>query len=285
MTILVTGSKGQLGNELQVLSKNYSQHNWIFNDVDELNIADSTAVKNFFTENKIDVCINAAAYTAVDKAETEKEICFLVNETAVKNLAIVCEENSALFFHVSTDFIFDGKKSSPYLEDDKPNPLGVYGASKLAGEKAALENCKRTILIRTSWVYSSFGKNFVKTMLQLAETKPSLGIVFDQMGTPTYAADLAQVIISIMKKNPTEKQFGVYHFSNEGAISWFDFAKSIFEIRGIKIPVSPIETWQYPTPATRPFYSVLNKKKIKDTFGIEIPYWKNSLEDCMKLIS
>jgi len=270
-----------LGNELRGLQHRYQQHRFLFTDVDELNITDQAAVLDFFRKEQVHVCINAAAYTAVDKAESETALCYLINETAVQYLAEACAACDALLLHVSTDFIFNGHQSVPYNETDAPDPLGVYGASKWAGEQAALRNPK-TIILRTAWVYSVYGKNFVKTMLQLGATKPALSVVFDQIGTPTWAHDLADALLLIQEQNPGPGQFGVYHYTNEGVASWFDFTKAIFELKNIRIPLAPIETSQYPTPARRPAYSVLNKRKVRETFGLTIPYWRDSLQKCLE---
>jgi len=286
MNILVTGVNGQLGNEIKVLSKNYLYH-FFFTDKDKLDITKKEDIEKFVKKNDIDLIINCAAYTAVDKAEEEKELADLVNHQAVKYLANLSKKNNIVLIHISTDYVFDGKNYKPYKENDKTNPKGIYGLTKLKGEEAFINSGARGIIIRTSWVYSTFGHNFVKTMLRLKDRK-ELGIVFDQVGTPTYARDLAKVILEIIDKNFNKlKNYKaeIFHFSNEGVCSWYDFAKAIFELKKIDIKVNPIETKDYPTPAKRPYYSVLNKSKIKKEFNIEIPYWKESLKKCLKDIN
>jgi dTDP-4-dehydrorhamnose reductase len=285
MNILVTGANGQLGCEIRSLANSFSAFNYLFTDSAELNIADEAAIQKMFAENKIDVCINCAAYTAVDKAESEKETAYLVNATAVEFLAKACAVKGAKLIHVSTDFIFDGTIARPILETDTPNPLSVYGASKLQGEKSALQFAPDSIVFRTSWVYSSFGNNFVKTIVRLCKEKSLLNVIYDQVGSPTYARDLAQAILSIMAdKNSLEKK-GVYNFSNEGVCSWYDFAIAIRNLAQLETPIFPIETHQYPTPAARPKYSVLNKQKFKTTFNQNIPYWQDSLKNCFEKLN
>ena len=299
--ILVTGANGQLGSELQSLSQKY-HYNFYFTDRNELDITDRSKIEEFVDKNNIKIIINCAAYTAVDKAETEKELADLVNHKAVQYLAEISKEKNIFLIHISTDYVFDGKNYKPYKEDDKTNPQGIYGLTKLKGEEAFINSGARGIIIRTSWVYSSFGANFVKTMLRLSKERDELGIIYDQIGTPTYARDLALALLKIMNyelgvmneeseenkkiihnsKLITHNSVSIYHYSNEGAISWYDFAKAIFEIKGIDIKVNPIETKEYPTPAIRPHYSLLNKAKIKEEFGIIIPYWKDSLDACLK---
>lgn len=280
--ILVTGAHGQLGTELNFLSSLLETHSFTFFDSDNLDITDAEAVSNLLSKEKFEAVINCAAYTAVDKAESEKELAFRINGDAVGYLAKSCKQSGAKFIHISTDFIFDGTISRPLLEEDPSNPLSVYGASKLEGEKHAIENNPDALIIRSSWVYSSFGNNFVKTILRLCKEKESLNIIYDQIGTPTYARDLAAAILKIVMQQ--EWKPGIYHFSNEGAASWYDFAVAIRDIARLKTKINPIETDQYPTPAVRPKYSVLNKKKIKATFGLEIPYWRDSLEKCIALL-
>jgi dTDP-4-dehydrorhamnose reductase len=285
MNILVTGSNGQLGSELRELSSNYP-YNFFFTDVNDLDISKETDIKKYVNEKDIDLIINCAAYTAVDKAGEEKEKADLVNHKAVKYLANTIKEKSIPLIHISTDYVFDGKNYKPYVEDDKVNPQNVYGVTKLKGEEAFKASEANGIIIRTSWVYSSYGHNFVKTMLKLKD-RDELGVVYDQIGTPTYAKDLAHTILEIINKNLEKlknKNAEIYHFSNEGVISWYDFAKAIFEIENIDIKVNPIESRDYPTPAIRPHYSVLNKNKIKNEFNITIPYWKESLKECLQRI-
>jgi len=285
MNVLITGSNGQLGSELKYLVMNdelkiinENDSKFFFTDKNELDITDMKKVKEFCKNNDITHIINCAAYTAVDKAEEEQELADLINHKAVKNLAIISKELNISLIHISTDYVFDGKNFKPYTENDKVNPQSVYGQTKLDGEKAIIEiNPLNSIIIRTSWVYSSFGNNFVKTMLRLGKEREELGVIFDQIGTPTYAKDLAIAILEIIPKIQNSK-LSIYHYSNEGAISWYDFTKAIFEIKGIDIKINPIETKDYPTPAKRPHYSVLNKSKIKEEFNLIIPYWKDSLK-------
>jgi dTDP-4-dehydrorhamnose reductase len=284
MQILVTGANGQLGSDINELTVQYPSWKFLFTDVNTLDITSKKEVEFFFTTNKIDVVINCAAYTAVDKAESDSETANLVNATAPKILAKQCRKSDVSFIHISTDYVFDGNGCTPYSEGDEPGPQGVYGKSKLAGEKNVLEQNPNSIIIRTSWLYSSFGNNFVKTMLRLGKEKDELSIVFDQVGSPTYAADLAAAILHIIRRSETDaKNFipGVYHYSNEGVISWYDFSMAIFELTGIKIKVNPVLSEQFPTPAKRPHYSVLNKSKIRDKFELQIPYWKESLQHCL----
>ena len=280
--ILVTGSHGQLGSELNFLSSLIEDHSFVFYGRDDLDITDEKVVADIIFKEKFTGIINCAAYTAVDKAESEKEIAFKVNGDGAANLAKAARLVNARFIHTSTDFIFDGTIAQPALESDAPNPLCVYGASKLEGEKQVLNHNPDALIIRTSWVYSSFGANFVKTILRLCRERESLNIIYDQIGTPTYARDLAAVILKLISGE--EWKPGIYNYSNEGVASWYDFALAIRDIAGLKTKINPIETSQYPTPAARPKYSVLSKKKIKETFGLEIPYWRDSLSACMKLI-
>ncbi len=278
-TILVTGANGQLGKEMQVIAANFPDYNFLFVTKEELPIDDAEAVAKYFESNPIDVCVNCAAYTAVDKAETEIERAFAVNGEAVCTLASLCKKANALFIHVSTDYVFDGTAASPYKEDNPVNPIAVYGASKLKGEQLALQNNPASIIIRTSWVYSSFGNNFVKTMLRLMKEKESINVVADQKGCPTYAADLANAIMDII--NGGDITPGIYNFSNHGIITWYEFAVAIKELSGSKCIVNPIPTSQYPTPAKRPAYSVLDTAKIRSTFNVVIPEWKESLQQCL----
>jgi dTDP-4-dehydrorhamnose reductase len=280
--ILVTGANGQLGQSLQKLSQKEKAFQFLFTDSETLDITNKEEVLNFFWQNEPDVCINAAAYTAVDLAETDTEKAFLVNADGTENLALACAEYNAQFIHVSTDYVFDGTNNLEYTEEDFTNPLGVYGASKLAGEELALEANPCTIILRTSWVYSEFGKNFVKTMLSLFATKEELNVVADQYGQPTNATDLAEAILTIVK---TEKKTpGIFNFSNEGKISWYDFAQKIAELSGSKIKINPIVTSQYPTPAKRPQNSTLDLSKIKSTYHINIKPWEESLAKTIQLL-
>lgn len=279
MNILITGSNGQLGNEMQLLEKLHPEHTYFNTDVQELDITNQVAIDQFVTEHKIDGIVNCAAYTAVDKAEENQNLCEKLNALAPAYLAAAVEKQGGWFVQISTDYVFDGTKHTPYVETDPTCPNSVYGTTKLAGEQAAMTHCKRTMIIRTAWLYSTFGNNFVKTMIRLGKEKQELGVIFDQIGTPTYARDLAVAIFAAIEKGI---QPGVYHFSNEGVISWYDFTKAIHRIAGISTcKVRPLHTAEYPTPANRPHFSVLDKTKIKQTYGIEVPYWEESLRECI----
>ena len=281
-TILITGSNGQLGSEMRIVSTKSPEHHYLFTDVAELDITNSDALNAFVKKNKVDVIVNCAAYTAVDKAEDDVDFCYKINAEAVRNIAIAAAKFNAKVIHVSTDYVFDGTSFIPYTEEMPVCPTSVYGKSKLAGELLLLENCKDSVIVRTSWLYSSFGNNFVKTMMKLGTERESLNVIFDQIGTPTYAADLADAIMSIIN-SPTFAP-GTYHYSNEGSCSWYDFTKTIHRIARIKCRVLPIETKDYPTKTPRPHYSVLNKSKIKSVYGISIPHWEESLEKCVQLL-
>ncbi len=275
--ILVTGANGQVGSEIRELSSHY-QYKFYFTDKKQLDITNLQDIRTYIIDNNIDTIINCAAYTAVDKAETEQELANKINHLSVKNLAILSNEFTIKLIHISTDYVFDGRNFKPYNEDDSTNPNSVYGQTKLDGENAILDsNLKDSIIIRTSWVYSSFGNNFVKTMLKLGKEKDELGVIFDLVGTPNYARDLAKTILDIIPKIQNS-ELEIYHYSNEGAISWYDFAKEIIKMAKLDCKIDPIETFQYPTPAKRPHYSLLNKSKIKKDFDITIPYWKDSLK-------
>ena len=280
--ILVTGANGQLGQCLQKISSQFEEFEFIFTDSETLDITNKEEVNDFFWQNAPDFCINAAAYTAVDLAETEVEKAFLVNADGAENLAEACAENNAQFIHVSTDYVFDGENNLAYTEEDFTNPLGVYGASKLAGDELALEVNPCSVILRTSWVYSEFGKNFVKTMLNLFATKEELNIVADQFGQPTNANDLAEAIMKIIKSEKITP--GIFNFSNLGRISWFDFAEKIAELSEAKIKLNAIETSQYPTPAKRPKNSVLDLDKISKTYAIQLKPWEESLEGCVQIL-
>ena len=282
MRILVTGSKGQLGSEMVALQAQETQHQWFNLDINELDITDKNAVEQFVLSNKIDGIINCAAYTNVDKAEEDIALCYKVNRDAPQYLAQAIEKVGGFIIHISTDYVFDGTNNIPYTEQDRPNPVTIYGKSKIEGEQYVCESCKQHIIIRTAWVYSSYGKNFVKTMIKLGKEKPSLGVIFDQIGSPTYARDLAKAIITIVNQSIIP---GIYNFSNEGVISWYDFTKHIHQLANItSCKVAPIHTADYPTLAQRPHFSVLDKTKIKNTYNIEIPYWRDSLEECIQLL-
>jgi dTDP-4-dehydrorhamnose reductase len=286
-SILVTGANGQLGNELRELSVLYADYLFTFIGRNELDFSNPEAIQTWFLDKTFDVIINCAAYTAVDKAESEQVLAGGINTTAVATLAHIAKEKNSSLIHISTDYVFDGKNFKPYVETDSTDPQGVYGQTKLDGEMAMLQiNPANSIIIRTSWVYSSFGNNFVKTMLRLGKEREELGVIYDQVGTPTSARDLAQAILSIIQHPhlSTLTATEIYHFSNEGVCSWYDFAKAIFELSGIHCTVKPIETKDYPTPAKRPHYSLLNKAKIKKTFDITIPYWKDSLQECLDVL-
>ena len=289
MNILITGCNGQLGNEIQSLQGNFPNHRFFNTDIQnvcssvrnysQLDITDSVAVSAFVEEHNIEGIVNCAAFTAVDKAEEEETLCRLLNAEAPAILAKAMGERNGWIIHVSTDYVFDGTSHMPYTEDVATSPQSVYGKTKLDGERAVLELCKEAVVIRTAWLYSEYGKNFVKTMKTLGETRDSLSVVFDQIGTPTYALDLANTIITIVEKGIKP---GIYHFSNEGVTSWYDFTKAIHRIAGItSCHVTPIHTNEYPTSACRPAYSVLDKTKIKNVYGIQIPHWEESLEKCM----
>lgn len=280
--ILVTGSKGQLGNEIQKLASSYPSIKFYFTDVEELDITDVEQLDKFFIENKIDFIINCAAYTAVDKAETDRKLADLINVTAVKYLAEISKKFKTTLIHISTDYIFDGRNYKPYVETDRPNPISYYGQTKLNGEIQIEKYAGNAIIIRTSWLYSGFGNNFVKTMIKYGNERDSLKVVADQVGTPTYAGDLAKAILKIIPELKNINGIEIYNFSNEGAISWYDFAEAIMKLKNINCKIIPIESKDYPTPAPRPFYSILNKAKIKNDFSIEIPYWLDSLEKCLK---
>jgi len=281
-TILVTGGKGQLASCIKDAAQHLENYKFIYVDLEELDIAKQIDVDVFFKDKNIAYCINCAAYTAVDKAETEHKIAKSVNEIGAKNLAEACKKNDAVLIQISTDFVFDGEQSMPYKESDKPNPISIYGITKLDGESAVIKVSEKYFIIRTSWLYSEYGNNFMKTMLKLGQERDELHVVNDQIGTPTYAGDLANVVVEIITSGSEE--YGVYHYSNEGVASWFDFAKAIFAEADIKINLSPIITSQYPTPAKRPKYSVMDKSKIKDILKIEIPKWRNSLDKCLNKI-
>lgn len=284
MNILITGCNGQLGNEMQLLEEANPQHTYFNTDVVELDITDSAAIEKFVNENQIDGIVNCAAYTAVDKAEDNQELCRLLNTVAPGYLAAAVEKRGGWLIQVSTDYVFDGTNHTPYTEDEPTCPNSVYGSTKLEGEKAAQQACSRTMIVRTAWLYSTFGNNFVKTMIRLGKEKPELGVIFDQIGTPTYARDLAVALFAAINQGVVP---GIYHFSNEGVISWYDFTKAIHRIAGItSCHVRPLHTAEYPTPANRPHYSVLDKTKIKQTYNIEVPYWEESLKECiLKLIN
>ena len=279
MNILVTGANGQLGNEMQVLARENLQHTYFFTDVQELDICDEQAVYAYVSEHKIDIIVNCAAYTAVDKAEDNVELCDKLNNIAPGYLARAAQANGAAMIQVSTDYVFDGTAHNPYTEEEPTCPASVYGSTKLAGEQNVMDHCEKAMVIRTAWLYSIYGNNFVKTMIRLGQERDSLGVIFDQIGTPTYANDLAQAIFAAINKGVVR---GIYHFSDEGVCSWYHFTIAIHRLAGIaSCKVKPLHTADYPAKAPRPHYSVLDKTKIKDTFGIEIPHWEESLKRCI----
>ncbi|RXK88645.1 dTDP-4-dehydrorhamnose reductase [Chlorobaculum sp. 24CR] len=278
MNILVTGSLGQLGSDLRHLQDGSDGHSWFFSDLPELDITDASKVEAFCRDHEIGVIVNCAAWTAVDKAESEPESAFRVNRDGAASLAAAAKALDALLVHVSTDYVFDGTGHRPYREDDPVAPCGVYGRSKLAGEEAIGESGCSHLIIRTSWLYSAYGHNFVKTMLRLGREREQIGVVFDQVGTPTWSADLAAAIVAMLDRiDPVRSYAETFHYSNEGVCSWYDFARAIMEAEALSCKVSPIESWEFPTPAARPHFSVLNKRKIREWFDLEIPHWHDSL--------
>ena len=281
--ILITGGDGQLGSEIKSISSLYT-YQFFFTDRDDLDITDEISIEKFVSQNSIDIIINCGAYTAVDKAESNENDADKVNHLAPKYLAQISRDKNIKLIHISTDYVFDGKNYKPFIETDTTNPQGVYGKTKLAGEEAIKTiNPKNSIIIRTSWVYSEFGANFVKTMLKLGKDRDSLGVIYDQVGSPTYAKDLAKIILDILPQIDNDS-VEIYNYSNEGVLSWYDFAKEIMRMAKIDCSVNPIETKEYPTPAPRPHYSLLNKSKIKDKFNITIPFWKDSLDICLQAL-
>jgi len=283
-TIIISGKNGQLGNELQDAALLFPQFHYRFFGKDELDISNASALEKLFKKYKPFCFINTAAYTAVDKAETEQEAAYLINAEATGTIAKTCNHFGTKLIHISTDYVFDGKGNKPYKEDDTTNPVNYYGYTKWMGEKLALENNPETMVIRTSWVYSVYGNNFVKTMLRLMKDRKELNIVNDQFGSPTYAKDLAETILQIiadLQLKDHQLDYGIYHYSNEGAISWCDFATAIRDIKQLDCSVNGIATTQYPTPAKRPGYSVMSKEKIRSTFNVEIKHWKQSLQECL----
>ena len=279
MNILITGCNGQLGNEMQLLEPQHPQHHYFNTDVDTLDITDAEAIQRFVSDNQIDGIVNCAAYTAVDKAEDNQALCHRLNAEAPALLAQAIEERGGWLVQISTDYVFDGTAHTPYTEQQDTCPNSTYGRTKLEGELGVMRACQHTMVIRTAWLYSTFGNNFVKTMIRLGRERQELGVIFDQIGTPTYARDLAVAIFAAVEQGIMP---GIYHFSNEGVISWYDFTKAIHRLAGITTcHVKPLHTAEYPTPAARPHYSVLDKTKIKQTYNIEIPYWEESLRECV----
>jgi dTDP-4-dehydrorhamnose reductase len=279
-SILVTGANGQLGVALRNIQGSFDGFELYFTDVEDLDICEKAQIDAFVSSHRIDAIVNCAAYTAVDKAEEEAELCMRINRDAVHNIGEAAASVGAKVIHISTDYVFDGSAVTPYIEDDATNPVSVYGASKLAGEKVLLLVCPNSVIIRTAWLYSEKGSNFVKTMLRLGSERDSLGVVADQEGTPTYAGDLADAIKTVIMAEKFVP--GIYHFTNEGACTWYDFALKIFEIAGINCNVKPLTTAEYPTRAKRPAYSILDKSKIKAIYGIKIPEWEEGLKNCLR---
>lgn len=291
--VLVTGDRGQLGSEIrEIVEKSearFEKYKFVFIDKEELDLRDNEKIKEFFKSNRFDYIVNCAAYTAVDNAEGDAENAERINVDAVESIAIISKEQNSKLIHISTDYVFDGKNHKPYKENDFVSPLSVYGKTKLEGENRIIRSKANSIIIRTSWLYSYYGRNFVKTIRKLAEEKDVLNIVFDQIGTPTYGRDLAEVIIEILLSED-KKLFGknaakIYHYSNEGVTSWYDFAKAIVELSGIQCEINPVKTEDYPSIARRPYYCVLNKEKIKSDSNVKIPYWRDSLKNCIERLN
>jgi dTDP-4-dehydrorhamnose reductase len=287
--VLVTGANGQVGQELRVLAASYPSFEFIFTSHDTMPVNDEAAVQKMFAAHRPSYCLNCAAYTAVDKAESEPDIAYQVNAEGTRILAAACKANNTRFIHISTDYVFNGQSPAPYTEDAPTDPVNTYGASKLKGEQLCLQYNPQAIFIRTAWVYSSFGKNFVKTMMKLMHDRPTLNVVSDQIGAPTYAADLAKCMVDIVVNSELSSGGswvpGIYHYSNQGRISWHEFAVAIKELTGSSCTVTPISTEQYPTPAKRPAFSLLDTSKIRNTFHCTIPEWKDSLKSCIELLS
>lgn len=284
--LLITGANGQLGQEFQALQGQFPNLSFRFLDKAELDITDARAIEAYFSDHDIQYCINCAAYTAVDKAESEPEQARLINVEGPRLLARACAERDTRLIHFSTDYVYDGRHNRPFSEDHPTQPQSVYARTKLEGEQAAQAELPSTTIIRTSWVYSSFGHNFVKTMLRLGRERDELRVVFDQIGTPTYARHLAHAVLQMIGQHQEEGTdlSGIFHYSNEGVCSWYDFALSIFELKGIACRVQPIESKDYPTPAARPHFSLLNKQKVKEQFGLQIPHWREGLKTCLSTI-
>lgn len=280
MKTLITGANGQLGTELHEILEREFPGQTLYTDVQELDLTNAKAVDSYVANNEITHIVNCAAYTAVDRAEEEKMLCAAVNTDAVKNLAMAADANGAKIIHISTDYVFDGTNHRPYRESDKVNPISQYGTTKRKGETLLLALAPQAIIIRTAWLYSAHGKSFVKTMLRLADSQPEIKVVCDQIGTPTFARDLARAVVKVLQSHQWVP--GIYHFTDEGAASWYDFAKAIFRIAGKDVKVTPIPTEDYPTPASRPSYSILDRTRIKATYGIEIPHWEEALADCLR---
>jgi dTDP-4-dehydrorhamnose reductase len=283
LKILVTGSGGQLGSAIKKLASNQNQHEFTFVDVAEMDMSSENSIRNYFVNKRFNIIVNCAAYTAVDQAEEDVRVAYLINAEAVAQLAKICHEHNTRLIHISTDYVFDGMGNTPLNENSSTNPLSVYGKSKLEGEQQIAAHLSDAYIIRTSWLYSAVGKNFVKTISQLARQRATLNVIYDQIGTPTYASDLASAIVTIIAniaKHHNDRP-GVYHYSNEGAISWYDFACAIVDFYKLSCKITPVKTEEYKTRATRPAFSLLDKHKIKNTLGIEIPYWHTSLRRCL----
>ena len=285
MKILITGANGQMGSEFRELEERFEMYQFLFTDIEELNITDSDAVNTYFQSEDPDIIINCAGYTTVDKAEEEPEKAMLINGIAPEILSKAASASDTLLIHISTDYVFNGRAYKPYTEDDSPDPISLYAQSKYAGEVAVETNANRGVIIRTSWLYSSYGNNFVKTILKLTKERENLNIIFDQIGNPTYARDLCKTILDILPDLETYQGVEIFHYSNEGIASWYDFASAIVDLSQINCQVYPIESKEYPLPAPRPYYSVMNKTKIKSQFGIKIPHWRDSLKDCLALLN
>lgn len=285
MKILITGANGQLGNEMRLIAANRSvSDEWVFTDVAELDICNPDAIERMVADNAIEAIVNCAAFTNVNGAETNVELCTKLNSVAPGYLATVAQRHGCRFIHISTDYVFDGNQFLPYREDDVPCPDSVYGRTKLEGERNVISQCPDAVIIRTAWLYSSFGNNFVKTMIRLGQEKESLGVVFDQIGTPTYARDLALAVNTVL--HSAKWTPGIYHYTNEGVTSWYDFTLAIMSCAGVTgCNVNPLHTEEYPTPARRPHYSVLDKTKIKDTYGVSVPHWMDSLKECVEMLN
>ncbi len=281
--VLVTGGKGQLATCIKDIATTFNDFTFIYVDVDELDITNEDEVNYFFEERKIAYCINCAAYTAVDKAESEKGLARTINVDGPRHLAKACKKHYSVFIQISTDFVFDGQQTSPYSEGDQPNPIGEYGKTKWEGEQVIASTLKEHFIVRTAWLYSEHGHNFMKTMLRLGSERQEIGVVCDQIGTPTYAGDLAQIILKIISDN--QNTYGIYHYSNEGVASWYDFTQAIFEIEDIRCKLLPIMAEDFPAAAKRPAFSVMDKSKIKHLLNLEIPHWKESLKRCLDVNS
>ncbi|MFW5793127.1 MAG: dTDP-4-dehydrorhamnose reductase [Bacteroidota bacterium] len=284
MNILVTGSNGQLGKEIQQLSKKYDSFKFFFTDIAELDITKEEKLGKYLKTNKIECIINCAAFTNVEQAENDKANASAINTNAVKNIAEAASKANALLIHFSTDYVFDGKNFKPYTEGDTASPKNIYGKSKFDGEIEVVFNAKRAIIIRTSWLYSAHGHNFVKSILEKAKSNSKLDVVYDQIGTPTYAADLAKAVLDMIPMVKSKIRTEIYNYSNEGVASWYDFAKAITDIKKIKCHINPVLTKDFPSNANRPHYSVLNKSRIKNDFKLDIPYWRDSLKECLDLL-